>query len=296
MQLSINGEIVDVTLEGEKTAWEIIMSLTRLLAEEDKIITGVTINNTFYSSDDDALERLPVEQIEEIALEVAEKREVVETLLQKSREICMSVAQDLQANAYAHVGQYKDIMEWILEVLEIVRALSPVEMVESSLIRNTILELIKYWQSENKEEKDIPQLVQVMQSLSQYFELLLSKVVLPVQIEREELEKALDELLEMLPQISEGFQLGQDKVAFEKIYQVVAILESAILYLRQHASDFVGREDELENMAQGMNALLSDIVAAIEKSDLVYLGDLMEYELPEKIEIYRSLVWGSDGD
>ncbi|URA09515.1 hypothetical protein [Thermospira aquatica] len=296
MQLSINGEIVDVTLEGEKTAWDLVMSLTRILAEEDRIITGVTINNTFYSSDNDVLEQIPVEEIQDISLEVAEKREVVKTLLQKSQEICISVAQDLQGNGYAHVAQYKEIMEWILEVLEIVHALSPVEMVESSLIRNTILELIKYWQSDNKDEKDIPQLVQVMQSLSQYFELLMSKVVLPVQIEREELEKALDELLEMLPQISESFQLGHDRIAFEKIYQVVAILESAILYLRQHAADFAGRDDEIENMAQGMNALLSDIVAAIEKSDLVYLGDLMEYELPEKIELYRSVVWSSDGD
>lgn len=290
MHLYINGERIDVTLENEKTALDVVMSLTRIFAEEDKIITGVTINNEFYSSDNDALAGIPVEKIEKIELEVTDKQEVVETLLQKSREICASVAEDLRVNGYAHADQYREIMEWILEVVEIVQSLSPVEMVESSLIRHTLLDLLQYFQSEEKNEGDIAQLVQVMQSLSRYFELLASKVVVPVRIEKEDLGKALDGLLEILPQIAESFQLGQDKLAFDKIHQVISVLESAVLYLRQNAGHFSTSEDEVENLAQGLNSLLSDIVSAFEKYDVVYLGDLLEYELPEKIEAYKTLV------
>jgi len=290
MQLYINGERVDVTLEHEKTAYDVVMSLTRIFAEEDKIITGITINGTFYSSDNEQLGAIPIERIEKIECEVSEKRAVVETLLEKSREICFSVAEDLRVNGYAHAAQYREILEWILEVLEIVQSISPVEMVESALIRHTILDLLGYFQGEEKKEADIPQLVQVMQSLGQYFELLVSKVVVPVKITREELGEALENLLAMLPQIAENFQLGQDKLAFDKIHQVISVLEMAVLYLRQNAETFSAREDELENLAQGLNALLSDIVTAFEKSDVVYLGDLLEYELPEKIEAYKSLV------
>ncbi|MFN3660113.1 MAG: hypothetical protein ACK4TN_02615, partial [Brevinematales bacterium] len=252
MQLYINGEKIDVTIEDEKTALDVVMSLTRIFAEEDKIITGVTINDKFYSSDDDALAKIPVEKIEKIEIEVSGKQEVVETLLQKSQEICTSVAEDLRANGYAHVDQYREIMEWILEVIEIVQSLSPVEMVENSLIRHTLLDLLQYFQSEEKNEQDITHLIQVMQSLSRYFELLVSKVVVPVRIEKEDLSNALNGLLEILPQIAESFQLGQDKLAFDKIHQVISVLESAVLYLRQNAGSFSTREDEIENLAQGL--------------------------------------------
>ncbi|MFN4217447.1 MAG: hypothetical protein ACK4HQ_08625, partial [Brevinematales bacterium] len=76
MQLYINGERIDVTIEDEKTALDVVMSLTRIFAEEDKIITGVTINNEFYSSDNDALANIPVEKIEKIEIEVSGKQEV----------------------------------------------------------------------------------------------------------------------------------------------------------------------------------------------------------------------------
>lgn len=291
MQLYINGEKIDSSLEGEKTVWDVIVSLTRLFAEEDKIITGVTVNGQFYSSDNDALQEFPVEKIENLELEVADKQEVVETLVQKSREICVSIAEDLKTNSYAHVGQYREIMEWVLEVLEIIQSLSPVEMVDNTLIRNTVRELLMYWESPQKVVEDIPQLIQVMQSLAQYFELLEVKVKTPVRIERQELEDALNGLLETLPKIAENFQLGQDKMAFDKIHQVVSVLESAVLYLRQNEKTLSSREDEIESLAQGLNALLADIVSAFEKSDVVLLGDLLEYELPEKIEAYKSVVW-----
>ncbi|MFN4217257.1 MAG: hypothetical protein ACK4HQ_07660, partial [Brevinematales bacterium] len=114
---------------------------------------------------------------------------------------------------------------------------------ENSLIRHTLLDLLQYFQSEEKNEQDIAHLVQVMQSLSRYFELLASKVVVPVRIEKEDLSKALNSLLEILPQIAESFQLGQDKLAFDKIHQVISVLESAVLYLRQNAGNFSTRED-----------------------------------------------------
>ncbi|MCX7882193.1 MAG: hypothetical protein N2314_03100 [Brevinematales bacterium] len=293
MQLYINGERIEVTLEHEKTALDVVMSLTKIFAEEDKIITGVTINGEFYSSDNETLGRIAVEEIEKIELEVTDKQQVVETLLEKSREICVSVAEDLRTNGYAHVAQYREIIEWILEVVEIVQSLSPVEMMENSLIRRTLLDLLQYFQGEEKEEKDIPQLVQVMQSLSHYFEVLASKCVVSGRIDKGELGQALDGLLEILPQIAESFQLGQDRLAFDKIHQVISVLESAVLYLRQNAGNFASREDEIENLAQGLNALLSDIVSAFEKYDVVLLGDLLEYELPEKIETYKALVWES---
>jgi hypothetical protein len=267
------------------------MALTKILAEEDKIITGITIDGEFYSSDSDKLQNLSVDAFKEMDLEVLPKEEVIETLVVKSEEICYAIADDIKVNGYAHGSQYVEILEWILEVIEIVQSLSPVEIIETSLVRKTLIDLLSYWKEGKHTQEEIPQMIEVMQSLGQYFQLLRMQVHPQEKIEKEALERALNDLLEMLPSISESFQLGQDKVGFEKIHQVVRVLESAVLYLRQNEEEFSSREDEIETLVQTLNALLSDIVVAIEKSDLVLLGDLLEYELPEKLEAYKALVW-----
>ncbi len=69
MEVKINSNPIDVHLEEEKNAWEVVRQMDTWLVAEGFFITGLLVNGKAASiSDDDALKAVPVETIKELEL------------------------------------------------------------------------------------------------------------------------------------------------------------------------------------------------------------------------------------
>ena len=55
MELFINGEKIDAVLENEQNASEIIRSLSAAMAEEEAVITEITVDGIEYTPGDELL-------------------------------------------------------------------------------------------------------------------------------------------------------------------------------------------------------------------------------------------------
>ncbi len=291
MIVKLNGEVLDVTLENEKTALDVVDSLSRELNKKEIIMTSISINNTQYNVEDKKMKDIKISQIDEINIEASTKDELVGSLLEECRKVLMNIASDIKKNEFAHVKEFNELFLWIKETIETINRLSLFNLVEVKLLISTIDQLTAYLNSKEKDDSKIGSIISILESLIKYIDAIHLKISTNFSITSGELMDAIQESILILPEISEAFQVGHDKDAYDKINKIISILEICCIYLRKNISSFSADEkDEIEGLYEEINSLLTQIVEAFENGDAVLLGDLLEYELPEKLENYKRII------
>ncbi len=289
MEFIINGEAADVSFDSEKNAADIVESFSKQI-EEGRMIASFEVNGKYYSTDDPALKELSIDSIEKIEIEVASQEDVAVSLLDEAKRILLAIAEDLRKNGYSGSDKYYELFDWIIETIGVINRLAVFEMTEVKLLNMTIGQVETYLKNPAREESKIDQLAGILENLVQYLDSIQLKIVSRFNIAKEDLLEAIDNGLELLPEISEGFQLGKDKEALSKVHVIIDLLESCTIYLKKNLADLKAKEDNADSMYEEMNSLLGEIVDAFEKGDFILIGDLMEYELTERLEKYKSLI------
>ncbi len=293
MIIKVNGEMLDVTLENEKTAYDIIDSLILELNKREMVISSIKINEHYYTLEDEELKSFFIEDISEINVEVSKKEELVMSLLEECKNMLHNISNDLKKNGYTHVKEFNELFQWITETIQSINKISLFNMMEVRLISSTIDQILEYLNNDEKNLNKIESLSAVLESLVKYLEAIELKINTNFTVTKEQILEAINGCIEVLPEISEAFQMGKDKDALSKINTVISVLELCCIYLRKNLYSFSEIEhDEIDNLYNEINALLTQIVEAFENGDIVLLGDLLEYELPEKLENYKGIILG----
>lgn len=291
MQLTVNEEVVDITLENEQTAYDIISSFSKQIGE-DMLISSIRINDRYYSPEDqEKLETILLDGIDQINIEVGTQDEISINLLQESSRILRSVAEDLKQNGFSHEEEIFKVLDWVLETVQTVGKISILSLSEVKLVDSTLQQLLDYLNEPEKETSKIPAITQILLNLIQYIESIQLKISNGFSLSREELSQAIQNILKILPEIAESFQIGKDSDALEKIHIVINLIESCSLYIKKNPDSFSKeKEEEIENLYEEFNSLLEEILEAFQNGDFILIGDLMEYELPDKLENYQSII------
>lgn len=293
MNLKVNGEKLNVVLEEEKSALDVVNSMIKALHNDDALIASIQIDGKYYALEDEALKTLKVEQIGDIEIELSSREELSAHLLTECKGMLKNIAADLRQNGYAHAGQFKELFNWISGTIQAVSSVSRMNLAESRLLLSTIKQITDYLNSEEKSGDKTASLASIVENLVDYIEAIRLKITADFDVTGDQLEKEIDDCLTLLPEISSGFQMGKDREALGKINQVINVIELCSFYLQKNLGSFSGeKRDEVDEFYKDINFLLNQIVEAFENGDVVLLGDLMEYELPDKLEQYRSLVLG----
>jgi len=291
MVLYINEEKVDIVIEFEKNAYEVIQSLAGFLAGESLVISSVEINGNTYSLDDSALKNYEINDSLVINIDAQTRQELVESLLRESKTILNNIVNDIKINSFANSGKFVDLFLWIIETVDLINKNSLFKLVEVRLITSTIQQLIDYLKSDARDENKSESMIGIILNLVEYIEAIELKTSTDFTINKSDLEKAIDEAQELLPDISADFQVGKDKEALNKINKIISVLEFCCLYLKKNLQIFNRNEqDDIDDLYNSMNSMLGEIVEAFENGDVVLIGDLLEYELPEKLEIYKNII------
>jgi hypothetical protein len=291
MEIKINGQILDASLEEEKTAYEVADALIKQFDPQEVIVSSIEINNRFYSLEDSELQGIQVDSIDSMNIELATKEELIINLLAECKEILRNIAKDLRENSFSHSLELGELFQWIVETVQTINNTALFNMVEVKLIVSTVQQIQSYLNSENKEPEKIDSLAGIILSLSKYFDAIQTKIASNFSVSKKELSEAIQNGKEVLPEISEAFQTGRDKEALEKINVVISLLELCCIYLKKNMDCFSKEErDDIDSLYEDMNILLTQIVDAFENGDMVLLGDLLEYELPDKLEDYSKIV------
>jgi hypothetical protein len=290
MVFRINGEKAEVTLENERTAEDLVCAVAGQL-EEGMVIASVEIDGRYYSQDTPELAEIGVENINDINLEIFTKEELAVSLLQEVKGTVARICTDIKENAFSHTGEINSIIDWIIETIRAVNNASFFELAESKLLIATMNQVRQYINSGEREEAKIDSLVNILESLGVYLSSMQDKIVSNYAISKEDLTEAINTGIELLPEISENFQTGNDQEALAKIHLIINLLEMCSVYFKQNMTKLPeqSREDA-EVIYNDMNGLLSEIVEAFENADFVLIGDLLEYEFGEKLENYKSKV------
>jgi hypothetical protein len=291
MIVKVNGERLDVVLEGEKNALQVVESLIKSVNDKDALVSSIQIDGKYFSLEDQEFRVYPVEKIGTIEIELSSREELATHLLNESKGMLKNIADDLRANTYAHTDQFLELFNWISGTIQSVNDVSGMNMAESRLLQSTIKQIVDYLKSKDKEDAKAAPLASVIDSLGQYIDAIRLKMTADFDITSVQIKKEIDDCLALLPEISSGFQTGKDREALGKINQVINTIELCSFYLQKNIAAYPDdvRED-VDEFYGDINTLLNQIVGAFENGDVVLLGDLMEYELPDKLKHYRSLV------
>ncbi len=291
MTVMLNGETLDVTFENEKTVFDVVESLSKELNKKEIIITSINLDNKNYNIDDDELNKIYIEKIKSMDVEASTKEELVETLLEECKKVLGNIAADIRENSFTHAGEFSELLAWVKETLETINRLAFFNLAEAKLITSTIDQIKTFSDNEDRDKTRYGSIVSIIESLIKYIDALRFKFSANYSISREEILEAVGESLTILPEISEAFQMGKDREAFDKINKIISVLEICSVYLRKNYDKFSDMEKtDIGNLYEDINVLLTRIVEAFENSDAVLLGDLLEYELPEKLESYKRII------
>lgn len=291
MILKVNGEKLDVTLEDEKSALDIVNSMVKAIHNDDALVASIQVDGKYYALEDEELKELKIDRIGEIDIELSSREELSSNLLGECKGMLKNISADMKQNGYAHTGQFKELFDWISGTIQAVNSVSRMNLAESRLLMSTIKQITDYLNSGERSEEKISSLASIIENLIDYIEAIRVKITADFNITSDQLEKEIEDCLTLLPEISSGFQAGKDREALGKINRVINVIELCSFYLQKNLGNFTGEEaEEVEEFYKDINFLLNQIVEAFENGDVVLLGDLMEYELPDKLEQYRSLV------
>lgn len=95
MELFVNGEKIDITLEDEKTVGEVLKSFEKEAEKSDATTIGIFLNGKKVLADDfDEASKTPLEENTKIELTVLSKQDVIDSL-EKSKDKFSSLAQKL---------------------------------------------------------------------------------------------------------------------------------------------------------------------------------------------------------
>lgn len=95
MELFVNGEKIDITLEDEKTVGEVLKSFEKEAEKSEATTIGIFLNGKKILADDfDEASKTPLEENTKIELTVLSKQDVIDSL-EKSKEKFSLLAQKL---------------------------------------------------------------------------------------------------------------------------------------------------------------------------------------------------------
>ncbi|QQO07531.1 hypothetical protein [Breznakiella homolactica] len=266
MNLTINGEGAEITLESEETLGELLSGLEDWLAGSGYSLSGITINNEKISAGsigevfDRKLSEIDVLDIQtsnlfELLLEaLIVARDILEAYREAAFDSRQEIQQDWEGSAAASFLSHRNP-----ELFGIIDAALSGE----GLSPDQVLALT----DERIAEISAPQ-----QALLQ-------------------LETIIDGVSQRLEDLPLDLQTGKDSRATETVQLFSNITEKLfrlMAYLNSRGFEFEYQGDSgatFDNFFEGFDATIKEMLAAYEAKDAVLVGDLAEYELAPRLRL-----------
>ena len=279
MNISIDGNIIDYTLEKEKNSYDIIESISLWLKKNYIIIKSIKIDEKEYNYDDKILlSELSIDSINKIdifTLTIREYKYNQLLIIQKYFEDLISL---LNSNNKDETLKFLKTYEKIKPDMEDV--IDKIYKLENQGFIETIASKKDLTESDHENLKFFTENI--------FFVIGERKrEIINPETEIEKEKKYFDTFLPEIEIISVLLQTGKQNEALEKIIKFVDFSKK-LSRLLSYYNMGLGKI-EAEEISK-YNKLLHDLKDAIGRGDSVLIGDILEYELSPIIEQFFNIM------
>ena len=330
MQIYVNDEKLDATLNGEKNLKEVYGFIDSWLSQSKRYILNTSVDQKEVPLN--SLAEIPIDTVKRFDFHVGDEMDM---LLSSVRELDLYIDQvgsTLFEREKLKVKEVRDLKEGLKWCREILQSIS--SMVGLSLNAMQIGLPMKSGQGLDPQGKDSGEKGKGAENVASLLECLekrlqtlkedhsssdiesflidlrvLKSFVIRLEMqlrsmaaEPDELVKVIDDFANYIPNFKEklvdinaSFQKGRDLQALDALEQISANLNLCITAL--YAVDYrtqKGGESKITELsvdslsfyeaASELASLLQELSNALEEGDIVAVGDILEYELTEKLD------------
>jgi len=310
MKIYINNELVDIKLEKEKTFDDLYNAMRKEVEKHNKFIVDFNLKFKDYVPNNlkDGHDLL-LEYIDEVYFYVGDIRDMIIGILHTQNQYVDNIGTKLFLSdelTEEEVQNIKEGSKWIKEVINILSKLFvlPIQNINIKMPEKNyenlkenltkFLKLVKQLNVENYPnlKSEMLKSLRVIRAFSfNYFNSFLSNT-----LSKEELlevlimfERQVDNYQQRLVEINTNLQTGNDKKALEDLQKIIQGFEVSFFALMSTAERFKDQlSEEVLNEFKELIRILEDLSSALLEMDIVAVGDILEYELKDKLSIIKN--------
>jgi len=316
MEVRINNYPVEILLENEKTAKDVVAAIGDWINQKNLIFIGVDIDGEHYNIDE--APELPVENINLINCLVQSRADVVYDTVNEAIVYCDRVMDFLHhlEEEPMDSDELEDIisgMEWLQEVFATVSALLRIDMKEVKFRDTTAadylsrLEKMKHtvvtFLSEMKEDGEVDiddslfmnlrEILGIFLVSEEMKRLVIESIDSPdvLIVSLKEIQKQLPQQKEILEKAAVSYQTGNDNQGMEQLFQFIDFMFGYTRTCYQIApvfdvnlAEIVIDDVSLDEKNRELQTMLNETLDIMESNDMISLADILEYEIKELIE------------
>lgn len=316
MQIFVNDQKLEAELAGERTLKEVYEQIDRWSSENKKYILSLQVDREDVSLQH--LDAMPVEGVDRIDFYIGDEYDMLISTIDEMDRYVDQIGSTLFELTELREKEITDLREgvhWIRQIMKSVGVILRIDLEHSGVAmpgaeeeesRGSIASVL------DRMEKGIEEIAHSnnRDSIETFLQTLRSfkYFVMRLQLQLRAMHTGFEELVEMVEEfereipgltaqavhINERLNTGADREAMEALEgltQRLNVYLSALFAMDYRLSGETG--EGLANLevkgvplnvrAGDMTELLQDLSSALEESDLVAVGDILEYELTEKL-------------
>lgn len=304
MNIFINEQKLETKLTGETNLAQVLDEIQSWIESNGKYIRHFTVNGLALNRSE--LESKEIEASDRLDLFVGEELDVIEDSLLEIDTYVDKIGSTLVGRDSLTEKESSDLKEGIPWIVSMIHSTKNLLNLNLSLIRpmgkgknvEEILDSLSASVSKLDGTKAIESFLEDLRDLK-LFLIDISARLGVMRMEEPELisviRKFVDEKDKVIRDfifVNESFQSGKDHLATEVLGDAVGRLNgliSSFVSLQTRHTEIDWKDlnlegKELNALVAALNETLTNIAIAMEKNDIVYAGDILEYELPTLLE------------
>ena len=280
MEIRINSEPIDFTLEEEKCLLDVVTGLDSWLNQRGYIVAALSKDKEPLDfKDRDSLKKTSLDSIGILSFEVKPIEEIFIEQLSTVYQFFSMVRRAYQENLSSIKQELLKEYPQIKKTLELY--LKDCPFWKNGVYFEELLEL-----SENQSPSSYKDLDNYLESFTNFILELMHEAAEP----ENEIARVAQNLESMIPDIS-GIsvllQSGKDKTAMEILIRFTNLMEKTLritpFLKRRNPELFLEENSDLASVTMELNSYFNEIIEAFGVQDTVLIGDLLEYELAPRI-------------
>ena len=288
MEILINGEELNFTLENEQNLGDVIQAIENWLSGTNLILTSAELKDEeLFSRPQELWQSLSLSEVDTLKITVRHENEVRLANLQTMLEYFSMLKKALETKNSKLLEELGGGFNYLVESIQ---KHFEKELQQDLLQMNTLFSgkpagTILAWP-----EETLQKAAQLIDKLVAGTAARLKEIHNP----REALKELIEELTPCIGEISEVsilLQTGKDRQAMESIIRFSELSQSLIRIIGSLKGSPPGDEGALmisgknhEVFYSEFNRVLKELLEAFKLKDSVLIGDLMEYEMAPRLE------------
>lgn len=310
MEIFINGEKINYTLENEKTFNDVLLFIVSLLDKNDLYIDEISINDKRCDFEKiDEYKNHSIDQIGKVEIKASFKQQLVSDTVENIISYLTNVVNYVKENNEYSEDNLKKIKEgllWCINVLDKILIIYSVSLdyfltkseKQFSFVCQQLKEIAEnlHLLSINKEFKQqfLESIVDFMDGMIKIVTYVFIKLKnLPAETKTEHFItlfedniKLILKLKDLFPNIANDFNSGKEKSAMElfgSIINFLAFYFEVLILCTENFSQSDYDFTEIQKLIKTFSEIFGNIKTSIAEKDYINLSDILEYEITEPL-------------